>query len=81
MNLALMAKIGWRILTKKKSLWSKVVAKKYIKGTMEISKFTRKQNASNIWKGITAAGNLLSKGTRRKVYNGQGTLCSGEIGG
>ena len=34
MNLALMAKLGWRLLTEQNCLWTKVMIGKYIRGAV-----------------------------------------------
>ena len=74
MNLAFMAKIGWRLITDKGSLWSQVIAGKYMRGEANITKLTKKIGTSNLWKGVTEAAHILSTGLRRKVYNGEDTL-------
>ena len=47
-NVALMAKLGWRLLMDRNSLWNKVITSKYIRGEVEQAKSMKKNNASNI---------------------------------
>ena len=47
MNLALMAKLGWRLLKEKGSLWAKVLTSKYTKGEINPAKLIKRQHASN----------------------------------
>lgn len=55
MNLAITAKMGWRIIKEPESLWVKVVTGKYLQGKTKVDNFKPKQGASNLWKGITKA--------------------------
>jgi len=52
-NIAFMTKPGWRLMSKKDSLWSRVVRAKYCQGRCDVHMFTHKQDASNVWHGIT----------------------------
>ena len=72
-NLAIMAKLGWRFLTNKKDLWVCVLQGKYVKGNMEIHKLIRKQHSSNAWQSIVGS-NVLRKGMKARVSNGKDTL-------
>ena len=73
-NIAFMAKLGWKILTDKKDLWTQVLTSKYIRGKVTPEKFMRKRGTSNAWNGIAEANSLLKKGLKVKVYNGKDTL-------
>ena len=74
MNLAFMAKVGWRLIVENQSLWAQVLTCKYIKGDIDITKLTNKPASSNLWKGVASAADILLKGTRRRIYNGLDTL-------
>ena len=73
MNLAFMAKLGWRLLTEPYKLWAKIIQAKFMRGMTEISKFEKKKNSSNAWKGIGATNGVLKQGIRARVYNGAKT--------
>ena len=74
MNKAFMAKLGWRVLDNKESLWGRVISSQYCKGAVEISRMVKKQSCSQAWEGITEVADLFKKGLRAKLYNGQSTL-------
>lgn len=64
MHKALLAKLGWRMITRKDELWAKMLRNKY--GLMEDGPvvFRKKQRASSTWRGLEWAGELLSRGLR-----------------
>ena len=74
MNVAFMAKLGWRLLTSKDELWAKVLRSKYIKGKTSLDKFSMKNISSNVWQGIIAANTLLKEGLKSRVNNGKDSL-------
>ena len=74
MNSAFMAKPGWKILTEKNKLWAKVITSKYMKGEAAIPKLVEKKGASNIWRGVASAGDVIRKGTCITVGNGRTTF-------
>ena len=74
MNKALMAKLNWRLLVEKKSLWAKVLLKKYVRGEVDLCKLVSKQCSSNAWKGIAFSIEILQKGSRIEVTNGKHTF-------
>ncbi|KAL4359627.1 hypothetical protein AHAS_Ahas08G0096300 [Arachis hypogaea] len=45
-------KAGWGLIEKKEALWARVLRSKYNSGTDIIPKVVRRQNSSNLWKGI-----------------------------
>ena len=47
MNIAFMAKLGWRFLNAANDLWARVLQTKYARGKVEICKLIRKLRASN----------------------------------
>ena len=73
-NLALMTKLGWRLITEKDNLWAKTLTSKYMRGEVETAKFIYKKQSSNAWRGIVAAPIFLKKGIRNKVYNDLNTF-------
>ena len=74
LNLSLMAKLGWRLITDLDKLWAKVMHAKYGKGGTWTSKLVNKRAASNAWRGMVASQHILKQGTRTRVYNGLKTL-------
>ena len=64
MNLAFLIKLGWRLISKKYHFWAKVLIHKYIRGEVAFSKLVRKQNSSNVWRGLTATATLLLQGSQ-----------------
>ena len=49
MNLALMAKLGWRLCWEKDSLWSHFVGSKYNRSMVTPDCFVKKHKSSNAW--------------------------------
>ena len=47
MNLAFMAKLGWRLLSTKNELWAQILHSKYVKGNLEVSKVKKKMKSLN----------------------------------
>ena len=78
MNLALMAKLGWRVLIGRNNLWEEVLISKYMKGEAGLYKLLEKKGASNVWREIVSAASILNKGTCKRVGNGGHTLFWGE---
>lgn len=62
MNMALVAKLCWRLLTQSESLWASTVIKKYGYDLTDPVNFCHKQRASHIWRGIVWGLQLLTKG-------------------
>ncbi|WCJ35671.1 DNAse I-like superfamily protein [Euphorbia peplus] len=69
-NTALVAKLGWRILTEPDSLWARVLKAKYAKGSSGVDVFKFAQGQSSIWKAVLAGSELLKKGIGRIVRSG-----------
>ena len=69
MNLAFMAKFGWRMIHEHGSLWTRALSTKYIRGDLNMSKLVHKTDSSNVWKGISMAAEMLRRGTMQRVYN------------
>ncbi|XP_028055196.1 uncharacterized protein LOC114259389 [Camellia sinensis] len=69
-NAALLTKLGWKILCDKNKLWCKILHSKYLK---HHSLFTWPQNkqASHIWRSIRKNRDILRKGVKWVVGNGE----------
>ena len=68
-NLALLAKLGWRIIQNPESLLSLVLKEKYFPGS-HLMEATRGRNTSWGWKGIYEACQVLRCGLRWRVGDG-----------
>lgn len=73
MNIAFLAKMGWRLINEKDNLWTEVLKHKYCKGLNGINEISASTNASNLWHGINEAKSLLEGGVRCHVQNGRDT--------
>lgn len=71
MNKALLAKLGWRLLTNRNEIWSLMLAKKYNVSEEDVIKFTKKQRSLAVWKGLTWGAELRQLGLRWSVTNGR----------
>ena len=69
LNMALMAKLGWRLITDTDKLWAKVMHEEYGKGGTRISKLVNKRATSNAQRGMVVSQHILKQGTRTRVYN------------
>ena len=47
MNLALMAKLGWRLISEGDILWAHILVSKYVRGAINLDKITKKNGSSN----------------------------------
>ena len=74
MNLALLAKLGWRLCLEKDTLWTQALAWKYCRGTASLNRLQAKQSSSIAWKGIVSAAGIIKAGSQARVYNGESTL-------
>jgi ribonuclease HI len=69
-NIALLAKLNWRVMEDAEALWSKSLKSKYCpSGIMDDRLRTRKSGSSN-WKGLKAGHDTFRKGLRWVVNNG-----------
>lgn len=73
MNLAFMAKLGWRIREEKYQIWAKAILVKYGADVKNLQEWQIKKTSSNAWKGTVAAVSTLSKVPRKLVRNGKNT--------
>ena len=67
MNLAFMAKLGWRLLSAKNELWAQMLHSNYVKGNLEVSNIKKKMKSLNAWQGFVAAKSIVQKGMKSKV--------------
>ena len=74
LNIAFMAKLGWRFLSTENDLWARVLQAKYMKGEMDLAKIKMKPSSSIVWRGIVEGTNVVRKGKRAKIYNGRDTF-------
>ncbi|XP_031111997.1 uncharacterized protein LOC116015970 [Ipomoea triloba] len=63
-NLAIMAKLGWRLMKESESLWAKVLKSKYAHGKHRFEIFNAKKGSSNAWRRINAALPLVHQEMR-----------------
>ena len=67
-NIAFMAKLGWRLITETKDHWARVLQGKYVKGNVEIQKLMRKQIFSNACQGIVIGAYVIRKCRRSRIF-------------
>jgi ribonuclease HI len=69
-NIALLAKLNWRVMEESDSLWAKILVSKYcLNGIMDEKLMTRSSGSSN-WKGLKMGHEAFRKGIRWLVNNG-----------
>jgi hypothetical protein len=69
-NIALLAKLNWRLFHEKDSLWAKTLLAKYCPhGPLDISDRLKK-SGSCIWRGIKMGNDVFNQGIRWVVNNG-----------
>lgn len=73
-NMALVTKLGWRVMNEDSNLWSRVLRHKYCTGRNDIDVFRPSREMSNVWKGIVHGAPTLRKGGWVSVGNGNRTL-------
>ena len=70
-NIALLAKLNWRLFHEKDALWAKTLLAKYCPhGPLDISDRLKK-SGSCIWRGIKMGNDVFKQGIRWVVNNGQ----------
>jgi len=72
-NSAQRAKLGWRVITERESLWSRVLRTKYNKGRANLEAFSVKSTDSHTWRGIVEQLDVLRKGLGIAVGDGRTT--------
>lgn len=74
MNLAFMAKMGWRFLCEKDKLWVRVLETRYKSNDIfNPENIISTRHTSKIWQDIIKATPILSQGIMKMVNNGEGT--------
>ena len=51
-----------------------MILNKYTRGRTEFTNLSKKRDASNVWRGISLASDILNNRVRKNVYNGANTL-------
>lgn len=77
-NIAMLAKQSWRLLTEANPLVSAVMKARYYPRT-ELLEAKLGSNPSYMWRGIFSSLEILKKGVRRKIGNGENTLVWGDL--
>ncbi|XVF22870.1 hypothetical protein REPUB_Repub12eG0208500 [Reevesia pubescens] len=72
MNTALLAKLGWKLMTGNYDLWAQVLHSKYLKDT-DFIKAAKKPGSSYTWRSILSSQVIVAKGCSRLVLNGKQT--------
>ncbi|VFQ81409.1 unnamed protein product [Cuscuta campestris] len=73
MNIAFVAKLGWRLLNERDSLWARVLISKYARHRTGKDMFQSTKGDSNVWKGITNAMQLVGTSFIHKINSGTET--------
>lgn len=68
--MALLAKLGWRMLTCPNDAWCKVFRSKYGVEDEDGAYFKHRQCCSHIWRGVVCGSDLHQKGLRCEPLNG-----------
>jgi hypothetical protein len=68
-NLALVSKLGWKLLTKTDSLWVSQLHCKYLKSCTFLSPPSLSSSSSWLWKGILKTLPFISKGACHKIHS------------
>lgn len=68
-NIAVIAKLGWKIISNKNDLWIKVMKSKY-KIPPNPSSWKKRFGGSHIWRGIFKAKGVLKDSSRWVIGNG-----------
>lgn len=72
-NKALLSKLGWRLMTKEKTLWTEIMEAKYMKNDTFLTS-TSKHSNSPTWKAILSSREIIEEGMGKIVQNGQSTM-------
>ena len=70
-NIALLAKLNWRMFHEKESLWAKVILRKYCSNARRHSVNPDKLPSSPNWKAIMAGYPIFAKGIGWSIGNGE----------
>lgn len=69
-NLALLTKLGWKIINQEDNLWVSIITDKYLTNH-SLSTWPNKRPASHVWRSIINARFVIGKGTKWKIGDGQ----------
>ncbi|KAA3472427.1 reverse transcriptase [Gossypium australe] len=72
-NLTSLAKLGWRFLIEKETLWARVLAEKYKVKDGSPRSLKNKHGQSPTWRGIVKAVPVLNQGSTRVIAGGHET--------
>lgn len=73
MNKAFLAKLVWRVLTNRNSLWAQVLVGKYMHGKAHTENLNSMPRASNLWRGMVSLKEVVKGGCRHLATTGQDT--------
>ncbi|XP_031099806.1 uncharacterized protein LOC116004005 [Ipomoea triloba] len=73
MNMAFMAKLGWRLQKERDTLWVRTLTTKYSESGCHSRAGVRRGSFSNAWKGILAAQYIVQAGMTKVVRGGRQT--------
>eukprot|EP01018_Ginkgo_biloba_P033943 Gb_40904 [translate_table: standard] len=71
MNKALIGKLGWKLVTMESSVWTRILRAKYLGSPQEFLSQNPLPQGSMFWNNLQLYRDLLSKGTKWKIGNGQ----------
>lgn len=72
MNIAFLAKLGWKLENGDSALWAQMLLSKYSKGDNFLN-FKPKSNSSHTWRSIQSSKTLARKDCARLIGNGVAT--------
>lgn len=70
LNLAYVAKLGWRWLNNQSVIWAKTLTMKYANGTTTLECLYPQCIMSDAWRSMVKAKYLIQKGSRWAIGNG-----------
>lgn len=73
LNRAMVAKLGWQVISNPECLWVKAVIAKYLRNSSFLE-YQRKADVSWIWQGVEKTRELIIRNLHWKVKNGRQTL-------
>lgn len=68
-NLALLTKLGWKLINDEDSLWVKILKSKYLKHN-SLQSWPSNRAASHVWRSITHIRDILQEGTKWTIGDG-----------
>lgn len=69
MNIAFMAKLGWKLMKGEDCLWVEMFKKKYAINPDDCSTWKAKASMSNAWRGVLKSVPILIQGAKKHVRN------------